>query len=88
MKSITSFNGWMLGKIVSYLKEKEGCSVERTEYTPEGARTIFQDSFGFRYEIRIEMLSRLHDSPQVFVEDDRYAPKTKGGESEKRILCD
>ena len=78
-KVITSFNGWMLMKIVSYLSAKEGCHVERTEYTAEGARTIIQDSFGYRYEVRIETLSRLADSPQAIIDDNIQDQRTKGG---------
>jgi hypothetical protein len=61
---ITSFNGWVLGKITQFMSEKEGFNVETVEYTAEGARTVIQDAFGFRYEVHIKTLSRLHDSPQ------------------------
>ena len=62
---ITSFNGWVLGKIVGFMREKEGFDVETVEYTAEGAKSIFRDCFGFRYEVTIKTISRLTDSPQA-----------------------
>lgn len=68
---VTTFNAWILKKIASYLTTKEGCNVERMEYTNDGARAILQDAFGYRYEIHIETLSRAYnndpDASEAFV---------------------
>jgi hypothetical protein len=78
---VTSFNGWMLGKIVTYMGTKEGCDVERVEYTNDGARAIIRDTFGYRYEINIETLSRVYDgdpsaSPSFALNDDVLSGKS------------
>lgn len=73
MKSpLTTFNGWILSKINTYLKISEGCTIETSNYTNDGARTIVQDSFGFRYEIQIKTLGRIyHDDNETSM--DRYS---------------
>jgi len=65
---VTTMNGWVMGKVISFLKEKEGFHVERVEYTAQGIRGIIRDTFGFRYEINMETIGRLADSPIVDTE--------------------
>jgi len=76
-KPITTFNGWLLGKINNYLKAREGCTVETTEYTDVGARTIIQDSLGFRYEVSVRMLGRAIAEGPMF--DDINAKSKLSG---------
>lgn len=61
MKSITTFNGWLLNKISSYLSSKEGFTIETSSYMQDGIRTIVQDSFGFRYELQVKTLGRIQN---------------------------
>jgi len=68
--SVTNFNDWMLSKIASYMRDKEGCHVETIEPTKYGSRVILQDSFGFRYEVKIETLGRVADAAQSFFNYD------------------
>lgn len=72
MKPITIFNNWVLTKILVYLTTREGVAVQHTEYTAEGARTVFNDAFGFTYEVQIRTLGRT----QTF-NDDKYKLETK-----------
>jgi hypothetical protein len=61
MKPVTIFNNWVLTKIITYLQTREGVHVQHTEYTDEGARTVFNDSFGFTYEINIRTIGRTQN---------------------------
>lgn len=58
----TTFNSWVLTKILNYLATSEGCCTENLEYTTEGMKSIIRDSFGYRYEINIRTLSRIDDA--------------------------
>jgi hypothetical protein len=59
---VTSFNGWIMTKVVAYLSSKEGCVTEHASYSADGMRAIVRDTFGFRYEINIQTLSRVNDN--------------------------
>jgi len=63
MKAVTSFNGWVISKMVAYLTGKEGFSMETFNYTWAGAQVVVKDAFGFRYEINIKTLSRVNNAP-------------------------
>lgn len=54
-------NQWLFEKIINYLSQHEGCETIPDEQEAQGhvIRTIVQDSFGFRYEIRVKTLGRL-----------------------------
>lgn len=72
MKPITFFNKWILAKVNNYLETKEGCVIQQTGYTVDGAKTIVHDSFGFAYEIHIKTIGRVNaDSTEM----DKYANK-------------
>lgn len=65
-KPVTTFNGWLIEKISGYLKSREGCTIEATEYTEDGARSIVRDSLGYRYEVNVKTLGRI-----ISVTEDR-----------------
>lgn len=61
MKS--SLNTWILTKIIAYLTTREGYQIEfdPSDYTERGFKTIVRDSLGYRYEVRVKLLSRIVD---------------------------
>lgn len=58
---IVSFHGYLLGKILTYLKT-QGCQAELSTYTLDGVKSTIQDDFGFRYEIQIKTIGRVPDN--------------------------
>lgn len=72
MNPITTFNAWILGKIISYLSNKEGCETETAVYTMDGMKAIVKDAFGYRYEIHVKTLSRVTNDPGDFDENDNF----------------
>ncbi len=58
---MTTFNGWLLSKIVGYLTKSEGYTSGNAHYTSDGIRTTVMDSFGYTHEITIKTVSRIHD---------------------------
>lgn len=60
---MTTFNGWLINKIIAHLTNSEGCTVETSEYTLDGIKAILRDAFGFRYEVHVKTLSRIDDRP-------------------------
>lgn len=56
---ITSFNGWIISKILNYLLCNEGCITGKANYTGEGVRAEVTDAFGFRYEIQVKTIGRV-----------------------------
>jgi len=57
----TTFNGWILNKILSLLKKHEGVTPYGSEYYSEGARGYIVDAFGYRYEIQVIAVGRLQN---------------------------
>jgi hypothetical protein len=51
------FDKRVITKILSFLAAKEGFEVEKSN----GIKSIVRDVFGFRYEITVELLSRVND---------------------------
>lgn len=58
---MSPLNTWLLNKIGVFLSTKEGCVVDPMKETANGTTIIFQDSFGFRYEMQIKAISRIGD---------------------------
>lgn len=65
MTTVKSFNGWVMSKIMSYLSAKEGMQTEIAHYTGDGMRCIIQDSMGFRYEIIVKTIGRIHQPDEL-----------------------
>ncbi len=61
----TSFNVWLLTKILGFLSAKEGCTTEESVYTASGIKAVVRDVFGYRYEIHIKTLSRTVDHMEI-----------------------
>lgn len=68
MKPITSFNGWLIGKITVYLASKQGFITEESCYTATGIKSTVRDAFGYRYEIHVKTLNRIQDYQEDFNE--------------------
>ncbi len=62
MKSLKSFNGWLMSRILIALGANEGYTVESTSYFNNGMRSVVVDSFGFRQEIQVKTLSNISDN--------------------------
>lgn len=62
---MTAFNGWLLGKLTSFLTSKEGFIIDTSHYTADGIRSEVRDAMGFRYEITIRGIGRIHNSEYV-----------------------
>ena len=57
----TTFNAWILSKILNFLKNREGMDYSNTEYTLDGIKTTVTDAFGYRYEIHVKIIGRLQN---------------------------
>ncbi len=72
---LTTFNAWMLNKIIQYLSSREGCRLEEMHYTEVGVKSVIRDAFGHRYELHVKSLSRLDNNSEDF-DDQFYSEKT------------
>lgn len=64
MNKLTTFNGWLLSKILGFLSTHQGFITEESIYTSKGIQATVRDVFGHRYQINIKTLSRTVDHIQ------------------------
>lgn len=65
-------NGWVLSKIETFLKSKEGCQVTGFSYTNEGAKLDLMDAFGYTYELSIKTTGRIRNEDEEVSHIDNY----------------
>jgi hypothetical protein len=61
---MTQQSEWLINKVLSYLKAKEGCLVEKVLTDDEMLATI-RDVFGYRYEISLKLVGRTQHSREL-----------------------
>lgn len=64
MNKLTTFNSWLLSKILGYLTNNQGFITEESAYTSKGIQATVRDVFGHRYQINIKTLGRTVDHIQ------------------------
>jgi hypothetical protein len=62
MKS--SFNKWLLSKILGFLSTSQGFLTEESAYTSRGVQATVRDVFGHRYQINVKLIGRTVDHIQ------------------------
>ena len=68
MKPLVSFNGWIMGKIMHHLTNREGFRQIQGQMNSDGYKTLVQDAFGFRYEVTVKLAGRIQSLPDDPVE--------------------
>lgn len=64
MNKLTTFNAWLLSKILGFLSTSQGFITEESAYTSKGIQAVVKDVFGHRYQINIKTLGRTVDHIQ------------------------
>lgn len=57
----TTFNSWLLSKILGFLSTSQGFLTEESTHTSKGIQATVRDVFGHRYQINIKTIGRTVD---------------------------
>lgn len=49
---------WIMSKLLNYLNNHEGCTVQDNIKSSDAVRAVITDSLGFKYEIQVKCIGR------------------------------
>lgn len=59
-------SNWIVDKILTYISDREGCTIEQPVNQAESVTVTFYDSFGYKYEMEIKCVGRVSNHGEGF----------------------